>query len=150
MEYDVVDKKKYPSYSKFGFGTYLFRIGINPVASVAVLAWFYLFPFLIIRFFGMPPIGVSLISLGLVLMTLVLLISPLILYSQKIVIENDRFIVKVKNKIIREFSLHEINQIKKVKRFNGAYELRFNGGSRVMFLFTDEVPKELEQFVAFK
>lgn len=147
MEFDIVDRKKYPNYPKFGFGTYICRMGVNPFASIIGLSLFYLTPFLIARFFGMPSFGMNLIILGLILMTLALLISPMLLYSQKMFIENNCLTVKIGEKIIRKFPLSEITHIKKVSRFNGAYELRFNQGLKMMFLFTDQIPQELEVFL---
>lgn len=145
MEFDIVDRKKYPTYPKFGFGTYIFRMGVNPFASIVGLSLFYLTPFLIFRFFGMPSFGMNLIMFGLTLMTMALLISPILLYSQKMLIENNYLTIKIGKKIIRKFPLTEITQIQKVSRFNGAYELRFNQGKKMMFLFTDQIPKELEE-----
>lgn len=147
MDFDIVDRKKYPTYPKFGFGTYILRMGVNPFASMVGLSLLYVTPFLIAHFFGMPSFGLNLIILGLILMTLALLISPVLLYSQKMLIENNCLTVKIGKKIVREFPLHEITQIKKVVRFNGAYELRFAQGMKMMFLFTDQIPKELEEYL---
>ncbi|MFP5386746.1 MAG: hypothetical protein ACLGHN_11745 [Bacteriovoracia bacterium] len=146
MQYDIVDKKKYSHYFDFGIGCFLLHIGVNRVASVLGIGGFYLLISLFIIYSEMIFIGKLGLILSLIVFTLFLLISPVLLYKQRAVIRDGLLRVYLSGKLIRQFALNDIDFIQRVRRFNRAYEIRFNG-HKAMFLFTDDLPPELQPYL---
>lgn len=145
-EYYIVSREKYKNYLDFGLGTFILKNGINTAASIFMFSLFYLIGILVIIFSSMLPVGKMGIVVCLGFFTLFILICPILLYNQRLIFDGEMVSVKIGEKAIYSFRKNEIVSIRKVRRFNGAYELRYKGGTgiRIIHLFTDRVPAEIE------